>query len=300
MADRKTMLIFISGKQGSGKSTLCGALEKVAGGLGVEAKKLYFAEALYDYQDGMIQWAAKIVGHEVSGYYETSASLRPRYKNGPFLQKFGDLLRETFGEDILIKEIENKVHDWIGYHNHNRLVIVEDGRLSLEYQRMCDIATREHAKFVSINLSCHEDVRKSRLGSKWRPATGHKTEAGLQGPEWEGVFDYAFDTSDFSVEGMIGDLKPVLLDHFGNQNVLRLFKEMAENMTGRLRYLESQTGHGANFQWRYDGKGKKYLEVLEVMPLTQPSPEAVAQAKAEIPCIIAAAEKELGVDTSGT
>jgi hypothetical protein len=298
MKDDKTALIFLSGQQGSGKSTLCKEIEEVCAALGLNCKREYFAKTLYDFQDSAIKWAASILGSTVPGYFELRGT--PRYKNGTFLQKMGDLLRETFGEDILIKEVEDHVDSYIGYGQSQRVVIIEDGRLPGEFTSMKAAAAKHGALFLSIRLECPEETRKSRLGDKWRPATGHKTETGLGSPEWHERFDYVFDTSSgISPVEMAKLVKGDLVAHFGDASLRDRFEEAAGTFTAMLRHVESVTGYGANFKWGYDKEGKKRLEVADIAVARVPSPDAVTKAREEVPVIITKAEAAMGVSQNG-
>lgn len=288
------MILFISGKQGSGKSTLRAGLAKMATSLGLNVSREYFAETLYDFQDAAIKWAATILGNKVPGYFETNGhQTGDRYKNGVFLQTFGDVLRGTFGEDILIKEVEKKVFSAIGYCAHNRLVIIEDGRLVGEYNAMKELAEKIGAAFVSVQLSAPEDVRKARLGDNWRPSPSHKTETGLFHEAYAELFDYRIDTSQMSPDEILAELKVELIEHFGDNSIKDWFSRIAEAFTAQLRYLEEKTSHGANFRWDYDKEGKKRLRLDDVAPMREPSVAMVAQVREELPGIIAKAEKEL-------
>jgi hypothetical protein len=50
-------------------------------------------------------------------------------------------------------------------------------------------------------------------------------------------------------------------------------------------------GYGANFIWKYDEKGTKFLECTDIALLTSLPPEAIAKAQAEVPDIIKKAEE---------
>lgn len=280
------LLIFISGPQGSGKTTLSRQITEYLSKKGVRSERHYFAETLYDFQDAAIQWAATILGSRVPGYFKKPGE---RFKNGPFLQKFGDVIRETFGDDILIQQVEKEL-DLQLCGNHTPVAIVDDGRLPLEFERMQALAKKRGARFVSIRLECEEALRKLRLGDTWRPATGHKTETGLGGAEWREKFDYVFDTS--TAIDMMGILAKEVLSGFDCAVELH-FAEAAEQFTEKLRDIEETTGYGANFKWTYTDGGTKRLEVADLAPIVPPTAETVAKARAEITDIMEQAMQEL-------
>jgi hypothetical protein len=201
----KTNIILISGKQGSGKTTLAKSLCKRFGTPGLpkwQAINMTFAEPLYE----MHNYCRKVL---------TNAGVDPihKIKDGNLLQLLGtEWGRKTLGENIWVdickgrikKEIEmNKDRD--PAFKPSRLVfIVSDCRFENELFAFDDALT--------VRLECDDHIRKSRA-EMWRENTQHPSEIGLDDVDYD-VFDLVVDTGknsvDHAVELIISSL---LRDH---------------------------------------------------------------------------------------
>jgi hypothetical protein len=152
-------ILLISGKQGSGKTTLAEGLTKVCHALMYEPIRTRFSEILYKIHD-----SARDTARSYGIDYPT--------KFGPLLQELGTSLgRDTFGEDIWVDALKRKVEkDSI----HNGVVIIDDARFLNEIE--CFDGS-EHQVF-KIRLDASKDNRQERADA-WRDNDTHASEVSL-------------------------------------------------------------------------------------------------------------------------
>jgi hypothetical protein len=167
-------LVLLSGKQGSGKTTLQKALvEAWLAKHGTIAPVLNFADVLYEMHDEVLRvlhkWWPK----------------RDIVKDGPLLQMLGtDWGRKTVDENIWVKILQ--VRAGMVYHAQpNALVIVGDCRFENEFDAFPEA--------LRIRLECPEPVRKERC-AMWRENTAHPSEVSLDRHAANGLFDLYFAT----------------------------------------------------------------------------------------------------------
>lgn len=285
------LILFISGKQGSGKSTLAKNSRQAALSCGLKSEAYYFAEPLYRFQDVVAKWAFDVLGAVPEHFL--SNHLGSRYKNGPLLQKLGDAVRAGFGDDILIQAVVEKITSFLEYYSpEGGVAIIEDARLPLEFELVEKMAQDGGYAFVSILLECPEEVRKERLGDKWRPDTGHVTETGLFTPEWRKRFTHVLDTSvGKDIHGWLKDeyFQPIA------PATSTTFQRLVDEFNTSLRIAEAMTMHGANFSWGYNKNGRKELKLGDVAAISVLPAEEVAKALDQVPPIILQAEKDMGL-----
>jgi hypothetical protein len=186
-------IVMLSGKQGSGKTTLSQELIRIGPKIGYHfSGTIKFADPLYDLHDTILNKMENYTG-------------KPRVKkNGPVLQWLGtEFGRNNYGEnvwcDILRHRIEtNQFGIWEKgkkYNpkelpdNLNRLIVIDDCRFRNEFDAFPEA--------LRVRLVCDESKRQIRTDS-WRDNTSHPSEVDLDGYEADGKFDLYLDTENVS------------------------------------------------------------------------------------------------------
>lgn len=182
--------MLISGKQGSGKTTLYEALFEAIksrqGGHWIPYG-IIFAGPLYKMHDfcrGILVDAGVDPIHKV--------------KDGNLLQLLGtEWGRNTIDKDVWVKIVDGQIKQMGEALRHNNpestqkfVFLISDGRFENEF----DFFTRA----LRVRLECPEEVRKSRAqkSTMWRDNTNHPSEVGLDKYADEGRFDLVFHTDD--------------------------------------------------------------------------------------------------------
>lgn len=173
------MIILISGKQGSGKTTtsneLVSELNKIGG---VVALNLTFAEVIYAMHDYC--W----------GILKEHGIEMPYKKDGYLLQLLGtEWGRKIVDEKIWVKIMRSRIAklDLIYDPRYIRTYfIISDCRFKNEFDAFKAIA-------VTIRLFCNRDVRKTRV-EMWRDTEEHASETDLDAYADEHRFDLNFNT----------------------------------------------------------------------------------------------------------
>jgi hypothetical protein len=163
-------IILISGKQGSGKTTLQKELYSTIERDG-SALTMNFADALYEMHDAVLKVLHKYMDP------------RPIVKDGPLLQLLGTQWgRETIDQDIWVKLMRKRVNKVGQSITH---VIVGDCRFENEFDAFPEA--------LRVRLYCPEAVRKARC-SMWRDNTEHASETGLDQYYLKNKFDLVLNT----------------------------------------------------------------------------------------------------------
>lgn len=171
--EKQVKLVLISGKQGSGKSSLARDLGRVFMDMGVEWERLFFAKPLYDIHDACLPVMKKygIIPQDT-------------VKEGPLLQLLGtEWGRKTRGENVWVDIVRRQVDALKG---SNCFVTIEDARFENEFDAFPDA--------LRIRLDAPEEIRKARAES-WRENTQHQSEIALDNYHALGKFDMTLDTS---------------------------------------------------------------------------------------------------------
>lgn len=161
------MIILISGKQGSGKTTLAKNLVERLGAI-----HLKFADPLYEIHEAIRKVADKW-------------QIPFDQKEGRLLQLLGtEWGRACKGENVWCDALFNKV----SVLEDNNIIIIDDCRFKNEFYRFKDIA-------VTIRLVANENDRRKRADS-FRDDTNHPSEIDLDDIPDE-QFDLTIDTGIF-------------------------------------------------------------------------------------------------------
>lgn len=173
-------VVLISGKQGSGKSTLSDSLLIYLIKKGLNPRGAKFAIPLYEMHDAVREVLIKY-GVAVP---DIDADL---------LQLLGtDWGRMKYGEDVWVKCLKNKAQSL--FEKGIDVLIVDDCRFPNE---VACFDGEEDVRVLKVRLECPEEIRKERRGTKWRANTKHPSETGLDDyGDWDLVIntEKPFDT----------------------------------------------------------------------------------------------------------
>lgn len=175
----KHTIVAISGKQGSGKTTLAKSLvEKYKG------SHFKFADPLYD------------MHNSIRDLLFTKYNYSMKVKDGKLLQLLGtewgrNTLGETIWSDLTSRRIMSKIHDCDTYEN-KAFIVIDDTRFENELDMFSYFKEVSNCHVITIRLEAGEEVRKVRADD-WRPATEHPSEVGLDHRIKD--FDLVLDTS---------------------------------------------------------------------------------------------------------
>lgn len=179
-----SQIVLISGKQGSGKSTIQNALiaafnsQPDSKAIGVN-----FADPLYEMAEAV---------RDVAERYGIPKKMP---KDGQLLQLIGtEWGRNTIDSNIWIRCLRSSIallNIKVGLFAYTQsLVVVGDCRFRNEFDGFPDA--------LRIRLYCPESLRKNRC-SAWRENTQHQSEIDLDEYEGQHRFDFIFDTDKMPV-----------------------------------------------------------------------------------------------------
>lgn len=193
----KYHMVVLSGKQGSGKTTITKALIKaIEQRTDWEAVEVRFAQAIYQMHDAIRD-------------YMRNLGFKTPDKMGELLQFLGtDFGRKQFGDDVwvdcvkgVIRNVET-MRDQIVTHGSaeeqgikkNLLYVVSDCRFKNEFKAFPEA--------LRVRLHADEMVRKARADS-WRENVDHPSETDLNEYDAFGMFDLDLDTQTVNVTGCV-------------------------------------------------------------------------------------------------
>lgn len=154
-------IILISGKQGSGKTTLADGLQRELKNRFPERQvvRTRFAKPLYEMHD-----AVRAVAE--------SYGIPMEMKEGVLLQLLGtEWGRKTKGDDVWVYALKNHLEEL----PDDAIVIIDDCRFRNE---LFAFTPALHYSTFKVRLTCDEQVRKERAQA-WRENTTHQSETDL-------------------------------------------------------------------------------------------------------------------------
>lgn len=173
-------IVMISGKMGSGKSTLSAELRKeIKTHKKWAVEELIFAGAIYDMHNFCLQ-------------YLRECGIDRGHKDGRLLQLLGtEWGRKTVGENVWVDVFKGRVDQLLEKHQaagmDHLVIIVPDVRFLNELTAI--------PGSLNIRLECEEHLRRERCVS-WRNDVAHPSETGLDGHL--DSFHHVFDTGKVS------------------------------------------------------------------------------------------------------
>lgn len=170
-------IVLLSGKQGSGKSTVQEALRNLAPKHGFDAVFAYnFADALYRLHDVVLDTLENTYGIK-----------RTTKKDGVLLQLLGtEWGRKVYGPNIWVN-IVRKLVETVATLPGKNLVVIADCRFKNEFDGFPEA--------VRARLEASEECRRTRTNS-WRDNTAHPSEVDLDDYATQDRFDFVFETSE--------------------------------------------------------------------------------------------------------
>lgn len=184
------IVVMISGKQGSGKTSLSKAILPALMQQGLAAVALKFADPLYLMHDA------------VYGVLAQFGIPKPATKDGDLLQLLGtEWGKSKFGEavwanllknrvSILQEQIEKATPDY----PYERVYVVDDLRFPIEFDA--------YPEAIKIRLECDRDLRKARA-EYWREKEFHRSEVELDSYSAGNAFDLVIDTGVHNAEATL-------------------------------------------------------------------------------------------------
>lgn len=183
----ETTIILLSGKQGSGKSSIQKELsEQLRKRESNFVITLNFADILYEMHDAVLSILHK--------YIEP----RKIVKDGPLLQLLGtEWGRNTISDNIWVYLLKKKIGimSLTLKEYKNAFFIIGDCRFDNEFDAFPD---KDLPNVLKIRLVASEDVRKIRC-SMWRENSTHISEIALDKYYNENKFDLCLDTETCTV-----------------------------------------------------------------------------------------------------
>ena len=180
------MILLLSGKQGSGKTSIAKTLFHKRNDAGHATMIVNFEDVLRDMHDKVLD-----ILHD---FWPD----RGLAKDGPLLQMLGtDWARNTIDQDIWVKILQTRVAKF----SADTLVIVGDCRFPNEFQAF--------PSALRVRLECERNVRKARC-EMWRTHELHPSEIGLDGEAHAGLFDLYLHTDVTDLPGCVALLSVAL------------------------------------------------------------------------------------------
>ncbi len=174
------VIVGISGKQGSGKTTLSRGIQNSFSGWGISSEVLKFAQPLYEMHDAVRSVLQKY-GYSPYDYEK---------KDGNLLQLLGtEWGRDTLGEGVWCDILKFRANA-----SESKIVIVDDCRFLNELS-----AIKEFNNFT-VRLEAPSKIRKARA-EVWRDKENHPSEIAL---------DYAIQDFDLVLDSSVWGPDPIV------------------------------------------------------------------------------------------
>lgn len=175
-------IVLISGRQGSGKTTLQRSLAFHGSDHFDDIFNINFADALYEMHDSVLN------------VLKSKGITPPHKKDGVLLQLLGtNWGRTVLGENVWVDLLRSKITGLKEFYEpgvadfRDQLIIIADARFRNEFDGFPDA--------LRVRLIADEETRKARTDS-WRENTKHPSEIDLDSYQLHGKFDMYFDTTE--------------------------------------------------------------------------------------------------------
>lgn len=186
-----SLVVLISGKQGSGKTTTAQVLEESLRAEGINVVRLRFASVIYEMHDAVLS---------ILGKYGVK---RPELvKDGPLLQLLGtEWGRGTIGPNVWIDCAYGKLRSTETPKDKDTVFIFDDLRFKNE---------RESFPLAwAVRLNADGATRRERC-SMWRDNEHHPSEIDFDdSPQY---FDRHYDTSVLETKTIVADIKSDIIN----------------------------------------------------------------------------------------
>lgn len=177
----RKIVVMISGKQGSGKTTLSDYLYDWARGNPYHVEmpftlpvRMKFADVLYKMHDA--------VGRIAEEY-----GIPFNKKEGGLLQYLGTDLFRAKDPNVWASAVRKRVIE-----SDDNFIIIDDMRFKNEFSILDDLEKNGEIDLIKIRLVASRDTRKERADG-WRNNDSHPSETDLD--DMEDAFDLVIDTS---------------------------------------------------------------------------------------------------------
>lgn len=171
-------IILISGKQGSGKTTLSQNLTLSLRQKGFEVTQMKFADILYEMHDAVKEVAAK---------YNIPCDA----KMGNLLQYLGTDLFRSKNPNVWADSLAERVRNALSFKPEKHIILVDDCRFKNEFSCLPEA--------FKIRLECSKEMREKRCQG-WRDNDSHESEVNLDDYAEMGLFDLNLNTEDENQE----------------------------------------------------------------------------------------------------
>ena len=198
MSKKRYRIIILSGKQGSGKTTIMEKLMEEARESGVFCKNVILADTIYKIHDFAID-LLKQRGIE-----------RNIVKDGKLLQLLGtEWGRTTLGEDVWVKCLMGQIEGIeearrVSLDRSYALYIISDCRFKNEFDGI---------EGYKVRLEASTECRKARC-SQWRDNDTHISETDLDEYAAAGKFDLTVDTENNEIQSCVDQITKAFNEWF--------------------------------------------------------------------------------------